>query len=175
MAGIYEPVKGHITVQGRVSPLFDIGLGVDGDLTGYDNIRLRGQLLGLTAAEIETRLREIGDFTELGDFLNMPARVYSAGMMLRLMFAVATSFAPDILLMDEWIVAGDARFIARAEERISTFIRHSSIVVLATHQLELAQKWCNQALWLDHGQVKALGAIEHVIDEYNGSVSSGLT
>ena len=142
---------------------------------GYDNIRLRGQLLGLTLDEIDRRLPEIGAFTELGDYLNMPVRTYSSGMMLRMMFAVATSFAPDILLMDEWIIAGDARFIARAEKRISSFISHSSILVLASHQLELLQRWCTKALWLDRGQVRALGPTETVIEQYRSSVENGLT
>lgn len=109
MAGIYEPASGAVRVSGRISPMFDIGLGVDPELSGLENIRLRGLLLGLGADEIERLIPDVADFTELGDYLELPTRTHSSGMLTRLTFAVATCFAPEILLMDEWILAGDAR------------------------------------------------------------------
>src|SRR6202011_1090291 len=133
MAGIYEPVSGVASSSGRISPMFDISLGIDGEINGYDNIRLRGLVLGLTGSEIEERLPDIVEFTELGDYLDIPVRTYSSGMMTRLTFAVATCFAPEILLMDEWIVAGDAHFISRAELRIQRFVERASVMVLASH------------------------------------------
>jgi ABC-type polysaccharide/polyol phosphate transport system ATPase subunit len=170
MAGVYEPVAGAVSVQGRISPMFDIGLGIDSDLSGYDNIRIRGLLLGLTAQEIEERLPGIADFTELGDYLEMPVRTYSSGMMLRLTFAVATCFEPEVLLMDEWILAGDAHFMAKAEARLRSFVEKASVVVLASHNLEICRKWCNKGAWLQQGQIQEIGSIASVIERYQSAI-----
>lgn len=167
MAGIYEPVSGEVVTCGRISPMFDISLGIDGDISGYDNIRLRGLILGLSAKEIDEQLVDIAAFTELGDFLDIPVRTYSAGMMSRLTFAVATCFAPEILLMDEWIVAGDASFLAKAQQRIEAFIGKAGILVLASHSDDICRQWCNKAVWMERGQVKMTGDINAVLDEYN--------
>ena len=173
MAGIYEPVEGAVRTRGRISPMLDINLGIDVDLNGYDNIRLRAALLGLSTLEIERRLPEIAEFTELGDYLDMPVRTYSAGMMLRLSFAVATCFQPEILLMDESILAGDARFLGKAEARIQSFIQRASVLVLASHSLDLTKRWCNKGLWLDQGRVRMWGPIDDVVEEYRKFVSEG--
>lgn len=166
MAGIYEPVSGSVQVGGRISPMFDIALGIDGDLSGYDNIRLRGLLLGLSSREIERLLPLIVDFTELGDYLDMPVRTYSSGMMLRLTFAVATCYEPEVLLMDEWILAGDAHFMAKARERVDSFVQKASILVLASHNLEVCRRWCNKAVWMDQGSIKAFGPVDDVVTAY---------
>lgn len=171
MAGIYEPISGSVQVRGRISPMFDLGLGIDADLSGYDNIRIRGLLLGLSSQEIEKLLPNIAEFTELGDYLDMPVRTYSSGMTLRLTFAVATCFEPEILLMDEWIVAGDAHFMTKARERIDSFLKKASVLVLASHSLEICRKWCNKGLWLDQGRVRALGPVADVIAEYQAASS----
>jgi ABC-type polysaccharide/polyol phosphate transport system ATPase subunit len=170
LAGIYEPTVGSATVHGRISPMFDVGLGIDSDLSGFDNIRIRGLVLGLTSQEIEQRLPEIADFTELGDYLDMPVRVYSAGMTLRLTFAIATCFKPEILLMDEWIVAGDAHFMEKAERRVNNFVHDASVLVLASHDIEVCRRWCNKALWLDRGAVRQFGDIDAVIEAYQTSI-----
>jgi ABC-type polysaccharide/polyol phosphate transport system ATPase subunit len=166
MAGIYEPLVGQVAIRGRISPMFDIGLGIDSDLSGYDNIQIRGRLLGLSNQEIEERLPEIAEFTELGDYLQMPVRIYSAGMLVRLTFAIATCFKPEILLMDEWIVAGDAQFIEKAQRRIDNFVNDASVLVLASHDLEICRRWCDKGIWLDRGQVVQYGDIGEVIDAY---------
>ena len=166
MAGIYEPVSGTLRTKGRISPMFDIGLGIDGDLSGYDNVRLRGRLLGLDAQEIERQMADIVAFTELGDYLDLPVRTYSSGMMTRLTFAVATCFSPEILLMDEWIVAGDSAFMAKAQQRIGSFVAKASILVLASHSTEVCTRWCNKAVWLDKGEVREVGEVSHIIDTY---------
>jgi len=166
MAGIYEPFAGAVHVRGRVSPMFDIGLGIDSDLSGYDNIRMRGLLLGLSSRQIERLLPLIVDFTELGDYLDMPVRTYSSGMVLRLTFAVATCFEPEILLMDEWILAGDTHFMTKARERVDSFIKKASVLVLASHNLEVCRRWCNKGLWMDRGSVKAFGPVEEIIAAY---------
>ena len=146
--------------------MFDIGLGIDSDLSGYDNIQIRGRVLGLSDQEIEDRLPEIAEFTGLGDYLQMPVRIYSAGMLLRLTFAIATCFKPEILLMDEWIVAGDAQFIEKAQRRIDSFVNDASVLVLASHDLEICRRFCNKGLWLDRGQIVRYGDIGEVIKAY---------
>jgi ABC-type polysaccharide/polyol phosphate transport system ATPase subunit len=166
MAGIYEPTGGTVTVRGRVSPMFDIGLGIDPELSGYDNIRMRGLLLGLSTEEIERLLPSIADFTELDEYLDLPIRTYSSGMILRLTFAVSTCFAPEILLMDEWILAGDAQFLKKAQARIDSFIGKASTLVLATHNLDVCRRWCNRAAWLERGRIEALGPVDEVVEKY---------
>lgn len=171
MAGIYEPTTGEAIIRGRISPMFDIGLGIDSDLSGYENIRLRALLLGLSDAEVQARSAEIAEFTELGDYLEMPVRTYSSGMMLRLTFAVATCFQPEILLMDEWIVAGDEAFLNKAERRLASFVHQASVLVLASHSVETCLKWCNKAVWLHQGEIRELGEIHAVFDKYHASLS----
>ena len=171
MAGIYEPVAGIVRSRGRISPMFDIALGIDGDISGYDNIRLRGLILGLTAHQIEERMADIVEFTELGDYLDIPVRTYSSGMMTRLTFAVATCFAPEVLLMDEWIVAGDAGFLTRAQQRIEAFVEKAGILVLASHSSDICRQWCNKAVWMERGEVKLQGEINSVLESYNSAIA----
>lgn len=166
MAGIYEPSSGTAEFEGRISPMFDIGLGIDGDLTGFENIKMRGLILGLSSNQIQEQAAEIARFTELGDYLEMPVRTYSSGMMLRLTFAVATCFEPEIILMDEWILAGDVAFLAKAEHRLKTFLGKASVLVLASHNIELCRTWCTHGLWLEQGNAKMYGPIEDVIAAY---------
>ncbi|WP_371425161.1 ABC transporter ATP-binding protein [Tardiphaga sp.] len=166
MAGIYEPVAGVVRTRGRISPMFDISLGIDGEVNGYDNIRLRGLILGLTSQEIEEQMPSIVAFTELGDYLDIPVRTYSSGMMTRLTFAIATCFAPEILLMDEWIVAGDAGFLSKAQHRIESFVESANVLVLASHSPDICKRWCNKAVWMDKGQVRATGTVDEMIDAY---------
>jgi ABC-2 type transport system ATP-binding protein/lipopolysaccharide transport system ATP-binding protein len=171
IAGIYEPIQGRVVTRGRISPMFDLNLGIDADLSGFDNIRLRALLLGLTPGETERRLPEIVEFTELGDYLDMPVRTYSAGMILRLSFAVATCFDPEILLMDEWILAGDAHFMGKAEARVQRFVERASVMVLASHNLDLCSRWCTRGIWLDQGSIREFGPIDQVITSYQAFVS----
>jgi ABC-type polysaccharide/polyol phosphate transport system ATPase subunit len=172
MAGVYEPSTGDVICRGRISPMFDISLGIDSEISGYDNIRLRGLILGMSASEIESRMPDIIELTELGDYLDIPVRTYSSGMMTRLTFAVATCFSPEVLLMDEWIMAGDASFLAKAQHRTQSFIEHANILVLASHSLEICRQWCTKAVWMELGEIKMLGDIEPVLEEYAASSSS---
>jgi ABC-type polysaccharide/polyol phosphate transport system ATPase subunit len=165
LANIYEPTRGRMVVQGKVSPLLDVMLGIDPESTGYENILLRGLLLGLKRKEILKKMDEIAEFTELGDFLSVPIRTYSSGMMMRLAFAVATSIQPDILVMDEIIGVGDDAFLTRARERLDHLIEQSNIVVLASHSDEIIRKMCNKAIVLDGGRLKQIGPIETVLGE----------
>lgn len=166
LAGIYAPQAGRVAVLGRLAPLFDIGLGMDGEATGYDNIRLRGLYLGLTRREIESRIDEIADFTELGGFLDMPIRTYSAGMQARLAFAICTSVDPDILLLDEGIGTGDAAFMAKADARLARFVARAGILVLASHSGGLLSRLCTRALRLDQGRLVDDGPLDQVLQRY---------
>ncbi len=166
LAGIYEPTYGAVRREGRVVPLFDPALGMDMEATGYENITLRGLLLGLSPQEIRERTEEITEFTELGDYLAIPVRTYSSGMMLRLAFAISTCVEPDILLMDEWILAGDAHFLEKAHRRMETFVGRSNILVVASHSQEIIRQWCNKAVLLDCGEALASGPVDEIVDRY---------
>ena len=146
--------------------MFDISLGIDGEINGYDNIRLRGLVLGLTTSEIEERLPDIVEFTELGDFLKVPVRTYSNGMMMRLAFAIATVRDPEILLIDEVIGVGDAGFVKKAFARLLQLVERSRILIVAAHQDATLRRLCNKAAWLDHGSLMAYGEFEGVISAY---------
>lgn len=166
LAKIYEPSYGSINIEGRVSPLLNVMLGINPESTGYENILVRGLLLGLKKEEIQVKMQEIAEFTELGEYLSVPIRTYSAGMQLRLAFAVATCIKPDILLMDEMIEAGDAAFKKKAEGRLKEFIEQSSIMVLASHSNETIKKLCNKIILLEKGQLKYFGDLEAGFEKY---------
>jgi ABC-type polysaccharide/polyol phosphate transport system ATPase subunit len=172
MAGVYMPTAGSVAVEGSVTPLFNPGIGMDMDDTGYQNISNIGLFLGLTPAEIESKTDEIANFCELGDFLALPARTYSAGMIVRLSFAVATALRPEILLLDEGIGAGDARFAERAQHRLNRFYETLSIMVLATHGTGMIRQMCNKALLLEQGRMIAFGDVDMVIETYHERTES---
>ena len=151
--GIYEPTVGSIDVQGRRDALLNINLGFRNDATGRRNIVLRGLINGWSRREIEQRMDEIIDFSELGDFIDMPMHSYSQGMAARLAFAIATSFEPEILLMDEWIGAGDKNFQEKAKARLEKMVTKAGIIVLASHSNALLQRVCNRIISLEHGRV----------------------
>jgi ABC-type polysaccharide/polyol phosphate transport system ATPase subunit len=166
LAGIYQPSQGSITIEGRVSPLFTTSPGLAGEDTGYENIVTCGLLLGMTRDEIERKLPEIEAFTELSDYLALPVRTYSSGMLVRLGFAIATAIDPEILLLDEGLGAGDARFATRAADRVKALIERSSIMVLASHSDKLIRQMCKRAILLDRGRIAADGTTEEVLEIY---------
>lgn len=168
MAGIYEPTEGRIMTQGRSVPLFDIHSGFEDEATGYENIYLRGLLMGFHHSEIEARIGEIADFSELGDYLHLPTRTYSSGMLLRLLFSISTSMPADIVLMDEWIATGDQSFVEKANLRLRQLIDSSHILVLASHDMKLLQKVCNRAALIHSGKIIMTGNVEEVIEAYGG-------
>jgi len=151
LSGAYEPDEGTIEVQGHIAALLDLNLGIDPSATGYDNIRLRGRIAGLSRREIEARLNEIAAFTGLGPFLAMPVKTYSAGMQARLAFAAATAVEADVLLMDEWIAVGDADFQKLAHKRLLNLVERAGILVLATHETRLLRLYCNKVMRLEGG------------------------
>jgi len=168
LAGIYEPVDGHVRVQGSVSALLDPNLGMNVDLTGRENIMLRGLYSGLSKASIARLEEDVRDFAALDDFIEMPVRTYSTGMVVRLGFAMATAIRPQILLMDEWFLAGDAAFMEKARARLEDMVRGAEILVLSTHSMPIVQTWCSRVIWLDQGRIRADGPPEEVLPAYLG-------
>lgn len=166
LAGIYEPTAGKIERQGSIASLVDIGLGISPENTGKENIYLRGQLMGLSSKQIANKLDEIVDFSELGDFINLPVRTYSSGMLLRLAFAVSTSITADILIMDEWLSVGDGAFAERAERRLTKLVDNSEILIIASHSKTLIEKVSEQVLWLDKGEIKEISVGAEVVPKY---------
>lgn len=166
MAGIYEPVTGGVDIRGSVAPIFDLGMGMDLEASGMENIRLRSLFIGDGAAPDKALIEEIIEFAELGDFIHMPVRTYSAGMLARLQFAITTSYMPDILLIDEGIGAGDMAFFAKAQQRIYELMSGAGILVLSSHSEALVKKFCDKGLLLEKGTAVAHGSIEDVFAEY---------
>jgi ABC-type polysaccharide/polyol phosphate transport system ATPase subunit len=173
LAGVYEPTRGKFFSSGRVSSLLDIHVGLNFDATGRENIILRGMYMGIHPREMRGLAAAVAEFTELADYLDMPVRTYSAGMMVRLAFAISTCIPPDILIMDEWLSAGDAQFLEKAERRIEEFVRASSILVIASHSLELVERWCNRGILLHQGRVLAIGPIQEVVAEFRRLIAGG--
>jgi lipopolysaccharide transport system ATP-binding protein len=151
-----------------VGSLIDVGLGINLEATGRENVFIRGQLLGLTNSQIASKYEEIVSFTELGDFMEVPVRTYSSGMHLRLAFAVSTVVRPEILLMDEWLSVGDEGFKAKAEDRLTEMVSETKILAIATHSRALIEKVCNRVIWLEHGRIKMDGPVGEVVPAYFG-------
>ncbi|MDA8230315.1 MAG: ABC transporter ATP-binding protein [Magnetospirillum sp.] len=166
LGGVYEPSRGQMLSSGRVSSLLDVSLGLNPEATGRENIVLRGMYMGIRPRDMRPRIEDVAAFTELGPYLDMPVRTYSAGMMIRLAFATSTCIPPDVLLMDEWLAAGDAHFLEKAQRRMEDFVRRSSIMVLASHSMDLLKRWCNKGVYIRHGKLIAYEAIDAVIAIY---------
>ena len=168
LSGIYEPTRGKAIVNGRVAPIFDLGVGMDPEISGYENIIIRGLFLGETRKKMQSKVDEIAEFTELGQYLSMPLRTYSTGMRVRLAMGVVTSIDPEILLLDEGIGAVDAEFLKKAQTRLQKLVERSGILVFASHSTDFLARLCNTAIWIDHGSIKMMGEIEDVVRAYEG-------
>lgn len=168
LSGIYEPTWGTAQINGRVAPVFDLGVGMDQEISGYENILIRGLYLGMSRKEMEKRVDDIADFTELGDYLSMPLRTYSTGMRVRLALGVVTSIDPEILLLDEGIGAVDAAFLDKARDRLVDLVRRSGLLVFASHQDDLLLEMCTSAVWMDEGRIKMQGSLRDVLTAYKG-------
>jgi lipopolysaccharide transport system ATP-binding protein len=166
IGGIYPIRNGRRAVQGNICSLFDIAYGFDQDATGWQNIYHRSYLQGDTPRKVKSKLKEIEEFTELGDFLNLPIRCYSAGMVMRLGFAIATASCPEILLIDEVFATGDILFQKKAESRMRDFVDKANIVVMVGHDLEMLQEFCTSVIWLQRGEVRAIGPTRTIIHAY---------
>ena len=168
LSGVFEPSSGKISRSGSISSLVDIALGINGENTGRENIFLRGKLMGLSKRQIDQKIEEIIEFSELGDYINLPVRIYSSGMLLRLAFSVSTSISADILIMDEWLSVGDGAFAERSAERLRELVDNSEILVIASHARDLIEETCNKVVWLEHGVIKKVGPVAEIVPEYFG-------
>lgn len=169
MCRVYEPTQGVARIQGRVSSLLDLALGMDPELSGEENIVLRGIFLGLSFAEAKERVREIAEFAEIGDYLHLPCRTYSSGMMLRLAFAASTANNPEIVLLDELIGVGDAGFRRKAQERVNQLMQSASILVVSSHDEAVLKQYCDTAILLKGGKILSEGPIDAVLEDYRAS------
>lgn len=164
--GIYQPSSGGLRVSGNLNALIDIGLGLDGEATGRENIVLQGLLLRMSYTEILSKVDDIIEFSELGEFVDLPISSYSSGMLLRLAFSIYTAAAPDILIMDEWLSVGDLVFQKKAEKRLLDMVKTSKIVIMASHSEELIRAISNRVIWFDNGQIVRDGTPEAICREY---------
>lgn len=166
LAKIYFPTSGQALIRGKICPLFEFATGFEMDLDGWTNIRIRAKLLGMSSADIEEKIEDIAEFTNLGKFLNYPVRTYSSGMFIRLAFATSTAVTPEILLLDEVVGAGDIAFTKKAAERMEQFMEKGQILVFATHAPDLLHRFCERTLWIEKGQIRMDGPTKAVWDAY---------
>ncbi len=163
IAGVYEPAGGRLRVEGSIGALIDVTAGMDPDSTGRENVELRGLYRGMSKPEREELVRQVAEFSGLGDFLDVPVRTYSAGMGVRLSFAMATAMQPQVLLMDEWFMAGDATFMQKAEARLSRMVGEADILLIATHDMGVVRRWCTRAIRLEGGTIAGDGTPDEIL------------
>ena len=175
IAGILPPTEGRIEVRGRVSTLLALGVGFNPNISGRENVVLGGLAAGYNRSEIQDRYEEIADFSELGDFMDLPMRTYSSGMFSRLAFAVAVHMEPDILLVDEALSAGDAKFKEKATNKMMELVSQARTMFMVTHALGTVVEMCNDAIWLDKGVLEMRGEPQEVVDAYTHFVRVGRT
>ena len=168
LSGIYEPTRGVADVRGRVAPVFDLGVGMDPEISGYENIIIRGLFLGQSRKQMKAKMDEIAEFSELGEYLSMPLRTYSTGMRIRLALGVVTSIEPEILLLDEGLGAVDAAFMAKARSRLQELVKRSGILVFASHSNDFLAQLCDTAIWVDHGTLHQVGTVDDIVEAYEG-------
>lgn len=170
LAGIYRPDSGTVHVSGQVTPLLSLGVGFHPDMTGRENVRINGLVLGMSPRQIANQFDEIVDFAELRDFIDVPVRTYSSGMHMRLAFAIASSVDPDVLLLDEVLAVGDEAFAAKCLARMKEFKRAGKTIVLITHDPGTLLEWCDTAIWMDKGRIRCQGLAQNVINAYHADV-----
>jgi len=168
LAGIYTPTEGEVRIRGQAMALINIGLGIDPEATGRENIWLRSAMMGIPPQQTRACMDEIIEFSGLGEFIDMPFRTYSSGMQMRLAFSVSTATQPQILIMDEWLSTGDEAFRTKAEARMNDMLANTEIMILASHDPNLIRHTCSRVLWLEHGQIRQDGPPETVIPAYFG-------
>lgn len=175
LAGVLKPTSGHVSINGNIAPLIEVGAGFDQDLTARENIFLNGAILGYSKEFLDAHFENIIEFAELKDFVNVPVKNFSSGMYARLGFAIATEVRPDILIVDEVLSVGDFKFQQKCEKRIREMISKGTTVVIVSHTIDLIRNLCNRVLWLDHGKVKEYGSAETVCEKYEPSKMRGKT
>lgn len=169
IAGVLKPTKGSVSIGGTVAPLIELGAGFDMDLTARENVFLNGALLGYSRDEMQKHYQNIVDFSELDNFMDVPVKNFSSGMVSRLAFAIATIGTPDILIVDEVLSVGDFRFQQKCESRIRNMMEGGTTVLFVSHSIEQVRKLCNKVVWLEHGELKMYGDVKEVCDIYSQS------
>ncbi|SRR6266540_213609 len=172
LAGVYPPTTGNRVVEGKICSLFDITVGFEHEATGWENILYRSYLQGETPASIRDKIEQIAEFTELGEFLNMPVRNYSAGMAMRLAFSIATAVDPEVLLIDEVLAVGDLAFVKKARARMQELMSSARLMVMVAHDLDTIRDMCTRVIWMAHGQVVMEGKPDEVVDAYVAAMSA---
>ncbi|CAI3952086.1 ABC transporter ATP-binding protein [Commensalibacter communis] len=172
ITGIYEPNSGHIQSHGHIEALLSTNAGMNPLLSGRENIYLRGKRLGLSQKKIQELAKDVEAFAELNEFIELPIKIYSSGMLMRLGFGLSTSIVPNILLMDEWFMAGDSNFQEKARNRLVSIVDKADILVLTTHSLSILQQWCNRLIWLKAGQIIADGPTDIILDQYKRAMTT---
>ena len=166
IAGILKPTSGRVIVHGSIAPMLELGSGMDADMTGRENILLNGSILGFSKAYLVGKMEEIIEFSELGEFIDVPIRNYSSGMIVRLAFSIATIVVPDVLIVDEILAVGDDRFQQKSKHRMMELMRGGTTVLFVSHSLEQIKEICDHVIWLDEGKVRMLGEVNEVCEAY---------
>ena len=169
ISGILRPTRGSVEVSGNVVPMLELGSGFDFDLTGRENVFLNGSILGYSESFLKSKYNEIVEFSELGDFIDIPMRNYSSGMIMRLAFSIASMVSPDILIVDEILAVGDAAFQEKSYARMTELMSHGTTVLLVSHNIDQIRSLCDRVVWLDHGNVVAVGDTQEICDRYASS------
>lgn len=167
---IIEPTEGSIERKGRIVPMLELGSGFDYELTGMENVYLNGAVLGFTRKFIKEHYQEIVDYSEIGDFISMPLKTYSSGMIARLAFSIATMVKPEILIVDEILSVGDERFQEKSYQRMMTLMQGGTTVLFVSHNIKQIRQMCNRVLWLDHGKMRMCGDTEEVCAAYSSQI-----
>ena len=170
VSGIQKPTEGKVTLGGRVVPMLELGAGFDMELTGKENVYLNGAVLGYSKEFLDCKYNEILEFSELGDFINMPVRNYSSGMVARLAFSIASMVEPEILIVDEVLSVGDENFQKKSKNRMVELMGGGTTVLFVSHNIDQIEEICNKAVWLDHGHVVMTGPSKEVCDKYRTSI-----
>ncbi|MDO8870916.1 MAG: ABC transporter ATP-binding protein [Methanobacteriaceae archaeon] len=170
ISGVMKPTHGNIELMGRISPLLELGAGFDPSYTGRENIFLNGAMLGYTKEFIESKFDEIVNFSEIGEFIDVPLKNYSSGMVARLGFSIATTVEPEILILDEVLAVGDAKFKEKSEKRMKSFLNEDVTVLFVSHSIDQVKSLCNKAIWLEKGKLIMQGSVEEVSEKYEQSI-----
>lgn len=172
IAGVLKPTKGEIVSYGKLAPLIELGAGFDGNLTGKENVYLNGALLGYTQEYLDKHYEEIVEFSELGEFMNMPLKNYSSGMIARIAFAIATSVSPDILLADEILSVGDFMFQQKCEKRIKEMMKNGVTILLVSHNFDQIESLCDRCIWIEKSKPIMIGDTKEVCKRYREEISA---
>ncbi len=172
LAGVYAPGAGDVSIEGTISSLTDLALGMDLESNGWENIAFRCAFLGMTFEQARQLAPVIAEFSELGEYLDLPTRTYSSGMFMRLAFAISTSIDPEILIIDEVVAAGDSYFIEKAKRRLKQVVDKANILALASHNLEMIEEVCNKVVWMEHGKIRQLGPPAEILPAYRSAMAA---